>query len=77
MIMILCVNLNLIIKISKPLVFWVFLGLKWRKIQDKFKILVKKFHPDINAEIKHEEKLKQITLAYTQLKNTYREKIDT
>ena len=26
---------------------------------------------------KYEEKLKQITLAYTQLKNTYREKIDT
>ena len=53
-------------------------GLKWHKIQDKFKILVKKFHPDINAgNKKYEEKLKQITLAYTQLKNTYREKIDT
>ncbi len=53
-------------------------GLKWQKIQDKFKILVKKFHPDINAgNKKYEEKLKQITLAYTQLKNTYREKIDT
>ena len=26
---------------------------------------------------KHEEKLKLITLAYTQLKNTYRKKIDT
>ena len=24
-------------------------GLKWQKIQKKFKILVKKFHPDINA----------------------------
>ena len=46
--------------------------------KDKFKILVKKFHPDINAgNKKYEEKLKQITLAYTQLKNTYREKIDT
>ena len=54
------------------------MGLKWQKIQDKFKILVKKFHPDINAgNKKYEEKLKQITLAYTQLKNTYREKIDT
>ena len=53
-------------------------GLKWQKIQEKFKILVKKFHPDINAgNKKYEEKLKQITLAYTQLKHTYREKIDT
>ena len=53
-------------------------GLKWQKIQDKFKILVKKFHPDMNlGNRKFEEKLKLITLAYTQLKNTYREKIDT
>ncbi len=53
-------------------------GLKWHKIQDKFKILVKKFHPDMNSGNKqHEEKLKLITLAYTQLKNTYRGKIDT
>jgi len=53
-------------------------GLKWVKIQEKFKMLVKKFHPDINAgDKKYEEKLKLITLAYTQLKNTYREKIDT
>ena len=51
--------------------------LKWEKIQDKFKELVKKFHPDINLGNKiYEEKLKLITLAYTQLKNTYREKID-
>jgi curved DNA-binding protein CbpA len=36
---------------------------------------VKKFHPDINAgDKKFEEKLKVITLAYTQLKNTYRKK---
>ena len=54
------------------------IGLKWEKIQDKFKALVKKFHPDINLGNKqYEEKLKLITLAYTQLKNTYREKIDT
>ena len=53
-------------------------GLKWQKIQDKFKILVKKFHPDMNSgSKKYEEKLKLITLAYTQLKNTYRKKIDT
>ena len=52
-------------------------GLKWEKIQDKFKALVKKFHPDMNSgNKKYEEKLKLITLAYTQLKNTYREKID-
>jgi len=51
-------------------------GLKWDKIQQKFKKLVKKFHPDINAGDKnYEEKLKVITLAYTQLKNTYRQKI--
>ena len=51
-------------------------GLKWDKIQKKFKKLVKKFHPDINSGDKSfEEKLKVITLAYTQLKNTYRQKI--
>ena len=53
-------------------------GMKWMKIQKKFKTLVKKFHPDMNSgNKKYEEKLKLITLAYTQLKNTYREKIDT
>jgi hypothetical protein len=53
-------------------------GLKWEQIQNKFKTLVKKFHPDINLGNKeYEEKLKLITLAYTQLKNTYKEKIDT
>ena len=52
-------------------------GLDWKKIQEKFKKLVKKFHPDMNSgNKKFEEKLKIITLAYTQLKNTYREKID-
>jgi len=51
------------------------IGLKWEKIQTKFKKLVKKFHPDMNAgDKKYEEKLKIITLAYTQLKNTYRTK---
>ena len=53
-------------------------GMKWIKIQNKFKTLVKKFHPDMNlGNKKYEDKLKMITLAYTQLKNTYREKIDT
>ena len=52
-------------------------GIKWEKVQEKFKKLVKKFHPDINAgNKKYEDKLKVITLAYTQLKNTYRAKID-
>jgi len=52
-------------------------GLKWTKIHEKFKKLVKKFHPDMNSgNKKFEDKLKIITLAYTQLKNTYREKID-
>ncbi len=54
------------------------IGLNWKKIQEKFKKLVKKFHPDMNlGNKKYEEKLKIITLAYTQLKNTYRDKIDT
>ena len=53
-------------------------GLKWDKIQKKFKKLVKKFHPDMNSGNKnYEEKLKIITLAYTHLKKTYRGKIDT
>ena len=53
-------------------------GLKWQKVQEKFKKLVKKFHPDMNSgNKKFEDKLKVITLAYTQLKNTYKDKIDT
>ena len=53
-------------------------GIEWKKIQEKFKKLVKKFHPDMNAgNKKFEDRLKIITLAYTQLKNTYRGKIDT
>ena len=52
-------------------------GIKWESIQKKFKKLVKKFHPDMNAgNKKYEDKLKVITLAYTQLKNTYRTKFD-
>ena len=53
------------------------MGIKWENIHTKFKKLVKKFHPDMNAgNKKFEDKLKVITLAYTQLKNTYKEKID-
>tara|TARA_B100000965_G_scaffold95906_1_gene78264 strand:- start:2551 stop:3078 length:528 start_codon:yes stop_codon:yes gene_type:complete len=53
-------------------------GIKWERVQEKFKKLVKKFHPDMNAgNKKYEDKLKVITLAYTQLKKTYRGKIDT
>ena len=45
------------------------IGLDWKKIQKKFKILVKKFHPDMNSGNKvYEEKLKALTLAYTYLK---------
>ena len=51
------------------------LGLKsdtnWSDIQKKFKILVKKYHPDKNhGSKKFEDKLKKITLAYSQLKKT-------
>ena len=54
------------------------IGIKWENIKEKFKKLVKKYHPDMNAgNKKYEDKLKVITLAYTQLKNTYRKKIDT
>ena len=49
--------------------------INWENIRSKFKKLVKKFHPDMNAgNKKFEDKLKVITLAYTQLKNTYKEK---
>jgi len=50
-------------------------GTKWDEIQEKFKKLVKKFHPDMNAgNKKFEEKLKIVTLAYTQLKLAYKRK---
>jgi hypothetical protein len=49
------------------------IGIQWEKIREKFKKLVKKFHPDMNAgNKKYEDRLKIITLAYTQLKKTYR-----
>ena len=44
---------------------------KWEEIQKKFKSLVKKYHPDKNQGNKtFEDKLKKITLAYSQLKIT-------
>ena len=44
---------------------------KWEEIQKQFKTLVKKFHPDKNqGSRKFEDKLKKITLAYSQLKMT-------
>jgi hypothetical protein len=44
---------------------------KWDKIQKKFKTLVKLYHPDKNlGSTKFEDKLKKITLAYSQLKMT-------
>ena len=50
-------------------------GAKWDKIQNQFKNLVKKYHPDMNAgNKKFEERLKIITLAYTHLKLTYKER---
>jgi len=50
-------------------------GVKWDIIQNQFKKLVKKYHPDMNAgNKKFEEKLKIVTLAYTQLKLAYKGK---
>ena len=44
---------------------------KWEEIQKKFKSLVKKYHSDKNlGSKKFEDKLKKITLAYSQLKKT-------
>ena len=44
---------------------------KWEQIHAKFRELVKKYHPDKNkGSKKFEDKLKKITLAYSQLKKT-------
>ena len=44
---------------------------KWEQIQAKIQDLVKKYHPDKNhGNKKFEDKLKKITLAYSQLKKT-------
>ncbi len=48
---------------------------KWEEIQKQFKTLVKKYHPDKNlGSRKFEDKLKKITLAYSQLKMTMKKK---
>ncbi len=48
---------------------------KWEEIQKKFKLLVKKYHPDKNlGSKKFEDKLKKITLAYSQLKTNMNSK---
>ena len=45
------------------------------KIQKKFKMLVKKFHPDRNSGNKEfEDKLKKITMAYSHLKTLMAQK---
>ena len=45
----------------------------WFSVREKFKKLVKKYHPDKNSgDKKYEEKLKIITLAYTQLKRAFK-----
>ena len=51
---------------------------KWEQIQSKFKELVKKYHPDKNqGNKKFEDKLKKITLAYSQLKKTLGKKMSS
>ena len=51
------------------------LSAKWEEIQKKFKSLVKKYHPDKNqGNTKYEDRLKKITLAYSQLKLTFGKK---
>jgi len=45
-------------------------NVKWSEIREQFKKLVKKYHPDTNSgDKKFENKLKDITIAYTLLRN--------
>jgi DnaJ domain len=45
-------------------------NVKWSEIREQFKKLVKKYHPDTNSgDKKFENKLKEITIAYTFLRN--------
>ncbi len=47
----------------------------WTAIKEQFKKLVKKYHPDMNAgDKKYEEKLKEITIAYSYLKTSLSDK---
>jgi DnaJ-class molecular chaperone len=44
-------------------------NVSWVAVKEQFKKLVKKYHPDMNAGNKqYEEKLKEITIAYSYLK---------
>jgi len=50
-------------------------NISWIAIKEQFKKLVKKYHPDMNAgDKKYEEKLKEITIAYSYLKTSLSEK---
>ena len=46
-------------------------NVSWVAVKEQFKKLVKKYHPDMNAGNKqYEEKLKEITIAYSYLKTS-------
>ena len=50
-------------------------NISWIAIKEQFKKLVKKYHPDMNAgDKKYEEKLKEITIAYSYLKTSLSDK---
>jgi len=50
-------------------------NITWLAIKEQFKKLVKKYHPDMNAgNKKYEEKLKEITIAYSYLKTSLSDK---
>ena len=50
-------------------------NISWIAIKEQFKKLVKKYHPDMNAgNKKYEEKLKEITIAYSYLKTSLNDK---
>ena len=50
-------------------------NITWIMIKEQFKKLVKKYHPDMNAgDKKYEEKLKEITIAYSYLKSSLSDK---
>ena len=50
-------------------------NISWIAIKEQFIKLVKKYHPDMNAgDKKYEEKLKEITIAYSYLKTSLSDK---